>query len=87
MKPTNLNDTIELMRSDDYKDRFKAEYYQLKIRHEKLLAMRVKMDEGTLEFTPICPPSTYDLQLEYMEKYLAVLEARAAMEGVDLVLA
>jgi hypothetical protein len=27
-----LKDTIELMNSSDYKDRFKAEYYQLKIR-------------------------------------------------------
>lgn len=25
-----LKDTIELMNSSDYKDRFKAEYYQLK---------------------------------------------------------
>lgn len=28
-----LKDTIELMNSSDYKDRFKAEYYQLKIRY------------------------------------------------------
>lgn len=27
-----LKDTVELMNSDDYKDRFKAEYYQTKIR-------------------------------------------------------
>lgn len=27
-----LKDTIELMNSSDYKDRFKAEYYQLEIR-------------------------------------------------------
>lgn len=31
-----LKDTIELMNSSDYKDRFKAEYYQLKIRYTKL---------------------------------------------------
>ena len=30
-----LKDTIELMQSDDYKERFKAEYYQVKIRLEK----------------------------------------------------
>lgn len=34
-----LKDTIKLMESDDYKDRFKAEYYQLKIRKEKLQKM------------------------------------------------
>lgn len=27
-----LKDTVELMNSEDYKDRFKAEYYQTKIR-------------------------------------------------------
>ena len=32
-------DTIELMNSSEYKDRFKAEYYQLKIRYTKLHAM------------------------------------------------
>ena len=31
-----LKDTIEMMNSADYKERFKAEYYQTKIRYEKL---------------------------------------------------
>ena len=51
-----LKDTIELMNSSDYKDRFKAEYYQLKIRYTKLHAMLVviqhvginQMDRGIL---------------------------------------
>ena len=30
-----LQDTIELMNSAEYKDRFKAEYYQAKIRYDK----------------------------------------------------
>lgn len=30
-----LKDTIELMQSSDYKDRFKAEYYQLADRYKK----------------------------------------------------
>ena len=33
-----LKDTIELMQSEDYKERFKAEYHQLRIRFEKLKA-------------------------------------------------
>ena len=37
-----LKDTIELMQSEDYKDRFKAEYFQLKIRYDKLKAMLEK---------------------------------------------
>ena len=33
---TELKDTVELMQSEDYKKRFKAEYYQLEIRLDKL---------------------------------------------------
>ena len=47
-----MKDTIELMNSSDYKDRFKAEYYQLKIRYTKLHAMLVKLEAGKLDFTP-----------------------------------
>lgn len=38
----NLSDTVELMNSADYKDRFKAEYYQVVIRYQKLKAMLEK---------------------------------------------
>lgn len=79
-----LNKTIELMNSVDYKDRFKAEYYQVKIRYEKLKAMLEKWDKGELEFTPTCPRSTYDLQVKAMADYIAVLEARAVMENITL---
>lgn len=77
-----LNETIELMQSPDYKDRFKAEYYQNKIRYDKLAAMLANWDN--LKFTPTCPKSTYLLQLEFMEKYIAVLELRAIAEGIVL---
>lgn len=50
-----LKDTIELMQSSDYKERFKAEYQQTKIRHDGLHKMLVKWDAGKLEFTPTCP--------------------------------
>lgn len=33
-----LNETVELMNSADYKDRFKGEYFQVKVRHDKLKA-------------------------------------------------
>ena len=35
-KNMELNETIEMMTSNDYKERFKAEFYQLKIRICKL---------------------------------------------------
>lgn len=79
-----LKDTVELMESADYKDRFKAEYYQVKIRYEKLKKMLEKWDKDDLNFTPTCPRSTYDMQIRAMADYIAVLEARAVMENVDL---
>lgn len=79
-----LNDTALLMVSTDYKDRFKAEYIQLKTRFESLKTMLSNWDNGKLSFTPTCPRSTYNLQIEAMEKYLAILEARAIFEGVQL---
>lgn len=36
MRIRDLKDTVSLMASDDYKDRLLAEYWQLKIRHQKL---------------------------------------------------
>ncbi len=80
----NLKDTVALMESADYKDRFKAEYYQLKIRYEKLKAMLDKWDSGSLEFTPTCPREIYDAQIKGMEIYLDVLKDRAEIEGVAL---
>lgn len=37
-----LNETIDLMKSADYKDRFKTEYFQLKNRFDKLSAIYSK---------------------------------------------
>lgn len=79
-----LNETVGAMLSPDYKDRFIAEYYQLKIRHDKLVNMCKLWDEGKLSFTPTCPRSLYNDQLEGMEIYLAVLEERAKLEDIVL---
>lgn len=79
-----LNDTIEMMTSEDYKERFKAEYYQLTIRFKGLKAMLEKWDNRTLNFKPTCPRSTYNTQIKAMADYIAVLEARAVMEGIEL---
>jgi len=77
-----LNETVELMNSADYKDRFIAEYWQNKIRYNKLQNMVNNWDN--LKFEPICPLSTYLLQLEYMRKYIAILEIRAVAEDIIL---
>lgn len=79
-----LKETVEMMNSADYKERFKAEYQQVVIRYRKLATMLEKWDNGELNFTPTCPRSTYNMQVRAMTDYIAVLEARAVMEGVDL---
>lgn len=79
-----LNDTIELMNSSDYRERFVAEYWQVVIRYRSLRYMLDKWDRGELEFVPTCPRSTYNMQVNAMTEYIAVLEARAVMEGIKL---
>jgi len=79
-----LNDTVKMMNSEDYKERFIAEYQQLKIRIDGLSEMLKKYKNGTLNFTPSC---SYDLlhgQLKSMKLYASYLEERAVIEGIDL---
>ena len=79
-----LKETVKMMNSADYKERFKAEYYQVVIRYQKLKTMLQKWDNGELNFNPTCPRSTYNMQIKAMTDYIAALEARAVMEGVEL---
>jgi len=83
-KMYNLTDTIELMTSEDYKERFKAEYWQTKIRHDKLHDMIVKYEAGTLDFEPTCNIDIFKKQITNMANYLYVLEVRAEIEGIIL---
>ena len=80
----NLNETIEMMNSTDYKERFRAEYWQLKIRYDKLHAMVVKYEAGTLNFTPSCSLEVLKSQKSAMGSYLYALEVRAQIEGIEL---
>lgn len=79
-----LKDTIELMNSGDYKERFKAEYYQTKIRYEKLHKMTIKYEAKTLNFTPSCSLELLKEQKMYMGNYLKMLEIRAEIENIEL---
>nr|DAU10872.1 MAG TPA: hypothetical protein [Caudoviricetes sp.]DAV97320.1 MAG TPA: hypothetical protein [Caudoviricetes sp.] len=79
-----LKDTIELMNSENYKERFKAEYLQTKIRYDKLDAMTVKYEAGTLNFTPSCPLELLKEQKKYMGNYIRTLRIRAEIENIDL---
>ena len=79
-----LQDTIKMMDNADYNERFKAEYYQLKIRYEGLARLLKGYREGTLNFTPTCSYDLLHAQLVYMEHYLNVLEERSKIENVEL---
>ena len=79
-----LKDTVELMNSNDYKDRFKAEYYQTKIRYEKLHKMLIRVEAKTLDFQPTCDIEILEDQVYYMGNYLKQLEIRAEIEKIEL---
>lgn len=83
-KPMELGNTVGMMLSPDYKERFRAEYDQLKIRRAKLESMLERYDAGTLDFVPTCPVSLLREQAYVMGSYIRILEARAEIERVEL---
>ena len=79
-----LKDTVNIMNSDDYKERFKAEYWQTKIRYEKLHRMIIKYEAGTLHPIPDTDIRIFKDQAGAMGNYLYALEVRAELEGIEL---
>ncbi len=79
-----LKNTVDLMLSDNYKDRFRAEYYQTKERYQRLHLMIIKYEAGTLDFQSDCPLELLKRQAKAMGEYLYVLEMRAQLEEIDL---
>ena len=86
MRYTNMSliDTADLMASEDWKDRVKAEYWQTQIRYERLHKMVIKVEAGTLPFQLNCPLELLKEQKRHMGEYLHCLEIRAEIEGVQL---
>lgn len=79
-----LNETVDLMISSDFKERFRAEYFQLKNRMEGLSGMLKKYKEGTLPFTPSCSFDLLNAQFKAMDLYASYLEERALIENISL---
>ena len=79
-----LKDTIELMISSDYNDRFTAEYVQLDIRINKLQAMLEKYKNNQLDFVPKCSYELLNKQLEAMIQYRDCLLEREIIEDIDI---
>jgi hypothetical protein len=84
-----LSDTVALMNSADYRDRFVAEYIQTAIRHEKLRAFVTRIESAEIWCTADkpehdCPLAILHEQQGAMGRYLHLLEVRAVMEDIDL---
>ena len=79
-----LKETVQMMGSSDYKERFRAEYLQLKIRMTGLSNMLKKYKAGTLTFKPSCSYDLLNGQLKSMEMYAKYLEERAEIENIEL---
>jgi len=54
-KRMDMNKIIKMMQSEDYRERFKAEYWQLKDRYEKLKAFNTKIEAAQAVRRPIDP--------------------------------
>ena len=83
-KKMELFETADLMKSLDYKERFIAEYVQLKIRHDKLCDIIVKYEANRLPFEHKCSLDLLNKQVNAMEEYLHCLRVRAILEDIEL---
>lgn len=83
-----LKDTVLIMQSTDYRERFKAEYYQTKIRYEKLKDFCNRIEVAKMTYTEApkhdCPLELLKEQQTHMGMYLSCLEKRAIIEKIDL---
>ena len=80
----DLKDTVVLMNSDDYKERFKAEFWQLKHRLNKLNDMLARYNKGTLDYIPDTPILWLKQQAYAMQAYLDALSVRCDYENIDV---
>lgn len=90
-KPYNeLEETVPMMLSEDYKARFVAEYRQTKIRYERLKRFCNRIEaayrsKGKFEEPRHdCELDLLREQLSVMEHYLHLLEIRAVIEHIEL---
>lgn len=79
-----LSDTVKLMCSNDYKERFIGEYVQLVIRTRKLQRVIAAWNNGTLTFKPASSYSSLCAQFHTMCTYRELLIDRAAQEAITL---
>lgn len=86
MQPTmELSETVDLMLSEDPKDRLKAEYYQAENRYYAIMKLLQSWKEDDPDF-----PIPYDLRAVYIQlqievqKYLGLLKYLAKEQDIEL---
>jgi hypothetical protein len=79
-----LKDTVNMMLSDDYKERFKAEFIQIYIRRMKLAKMIDDARNGSLKFKLSSDMFVYCCQVAIMDSYMNILLKRAIDENIIL---
>lgn len=80
----NISNSIGRMNIGDEKQNLANEYYMISAKYRKLKKWIDDVERTGITSTLKCPLSLYYMQLRSMVDYIATLEARAAIEGVDL---
>lgn len=79
-----LDKTVDMMLSDDYKDRLRAEYHQVSYRINKLQQLVTGIKKGEKKPPVGCSKYVLMWQLKTMKEYKEILEIRAECEGIKL---
>ena len=77
-----MNDAVTMVLSEDYKERFIAEYVETKIRYERLHNIIIKWYAGKADF--VTDINLLEEQAKHMGNYLKILEIRAVKEDIEL---
>jgi hypothetical protein len=72
------------MNSSEYNERFRAEYFQLQNRVNRLSIILDNYRKGTLNFKPKCSIKLLDGQMRGMLIYKTHLEEAAKIQGISL---
>ena len=80
----DLQETVYAMTSDDYKQRFVAEYTQVVIRANRLSDVIDGYFNETLNFKLGCGIWLIVEQYMVMKHYIEILQKRAKIENIDL---
>lgn len=80
---TELKETVDLMLSDNFRDRLKAEYWQNVIRYNSLSMYIDKLKNSKNPYESAVPIKTLERQLTYMSLMNGVLEERLEADDIN----